>query len=585
VDLSIPDSESGKAHIRLRPAASHRNRLESDSHQPRHLTFAIHIIGRGPTTLATKDLCVVRLFSPFLRDTCARPAGLAYCCLRDMAIPQAAPATLGVLAVLATVAVVVIYSILGQSLANGATSATRVTSALSATLEGLALLCTCILAASYLPIPLATWNARWKSTCSIVGLVASNTAMAFAIAALVCFSTVPRQSSSVLGSDSSSFLVGAAVVLGLSYAMQLIFFVIHYIMSRKQGRSGSVTPGLTREPQTMTHHGTGLRSIPYSHTSPGRQSDRDRESSSLEVDAKRAPSAASKRSTSETMGSIRSSISQIVRPTHPIKRLVPGSQRSEDSRRSTSQRSSKRPPSLDSATWKEPSLPALDGFDTWDTSAVESAAETSSPPPPRILETIPASPTNSRSPSPGTPLNLESLKKSRRRSRSYSPASTVRTARPQRSGVSLRSTDAEAHIHPLFRSDSPVPPPAVTPNTVVTAAPNAGQVISDRQSIRSLSRMRSGSLPTAPSPLSRQSSFDDFALKRDTSSPELSISESPELLEEEDEEEAEKKADSERTMTPPIPDWILSAGSRKSLTGYLGRRTRESSGEPSSESS
>lgn len=36
----------------------------------------------------------------------------------------------------------------------------------------------------------------------------------------------------------------------------------------------------------------------------------------------------------------------------------------------------------------------------------------------------------------------------------------------------------------------------------------------DAQSLRTLSRMRSGSLPTVPSPLSRQGSFEDFGLRR-----------------------------------------------------------------------
>jgi hypothetical protein len=35
----------------------------------------------------------------------------------------------------------------------------------------------------------------------------------------------------------------------------------------------------------------------------------------------------------------------------------------------------------------------------------------------------------------------------------------------------------EAHIHPLFRSDSPTPPPVASPGTIVTASPLSGQVL------------------------------------------------------------------------------------------------------------
>ncbi|KAI6517113.1 hypothetical protein MCOR05_011575, partial [Pyricularia oryzae] len=66
----------------------------------------------------------------------------------------------------------------------------------------------------------------------------------------------------------------------------------------------------------------------------------------------------------------------------------------------------------------------------------------------------------------------------------------------------------ESHIHPLFRSDSPTPAIA-KPGTIVTAAPNAGQLIPpDSQGIR---RMFSGNLPQIPSPLSQHGSFEELA--------------------------------------------------------------------------
>jgi len=254
-----------------------------------------------------------------------------------------------------------------------------------------------------------------------------------------------------------------------------------------------------------------------------------------------------------------------VRPVSSKTRLLPNSQRF----------SRHRAASLDANAPQERPSVDEDGFDTWDTSAVDpqnrqTVLETSPKIPGRFLETIPASPSTSRSPSPGMPLDLEPPP-ARRRSRSYSPA---RSAHSELGQVPTLLTEhqnvSEAHIHPLFRSDSPTPAPAATPGTVVTAAPNAGQIISDRQGIRTLNRMRSGSLPTPSSPLSRPASFDDFHTP--LGSPGLSRE-----LREEPEEEETKVA--ERKMTPPIPEWILSAGSRLSLVGYTSRKLRSAGGD------
>src|SRR5690606_26315437 len=95
-----------------------------------------------------------------------------------------------------------------------------------------------------------------------------------------------------------------------------------------------------------------------------------------------------------------------------------------------------------------------DGFDSWDTSAVDpqnrQTVMQSTSPTGRFLETIPASPTTSRSPSPGDSFSLDPPRP-RNRSRSYSPAGSTRAPRPPFS----HSDGTEAHIHPLFRSDSP----------------------------------------------------------------------------------------------------------------------------------
>lgn len=239
------------------------------------------------------------------------------------------------------------------------------------------------------------------------------------------------------------------------------------------------------------------------------------------------------RSPTASTYSIRSSLSQAVRPITSKTKLVQHSQRS--SHRPTSRGSSQNRASVE------------EGFDSWDTSSVDSSArqavESASPTPPRFLETIPASPTTSRSASPGFPLDLEPPK-SRQRSRSYSPANGY-TERTRSAASSPLESPSEAHIHPLFRTDSPTPPPSATPGTVVTAAPNAGQLITDRN----VRRMRSSSLTR--SPLAHSDSFDSISNAADK--------EELEALEEET---------GERTITPPIPDYIMNGGPRQSLSGY-----------------
>jgi hypothetical protein len=184
---------------------------------------------------------------------------------------------------------------------------------------------------------------------------------------------------------------------------------------------------------------------------------------------------------------------------------------------------------------------ADDAFDSWDTSTVdvhnrEAVLEISTPTQgkSRGLETIPASPVASRSPSPQSFAELEPPSiQTRRRSRSYSPVSIRRELRD------LPNSSSEAHIHPLFRSDSPDPHPFATPGTIVMAAPDAARVVVHRSSNISLNRMRSDSLPIAPIPLSRHDNFDSRSLKMYRSEVDLS-----------------EHAQDDMGMAPPAPEWL-----------------------------
>ncbi|KAI9051613.1 hypothetical protein LZ554_004657 [Drepanopeziza brunnea f. sp. 'monogermtubi'] len=261
----------------------------------------------------------------------------------------------------------------------------------------------------------------------------------------------------------------------------------------------------------------------------------------------------SERSRAESdMSSFRFSFKQVVRPISSKTKLI-----------AHSCRSSYRPQSIvsNNGSQCETIVSIEDGFDSWDTSGVdaqsrEAVASASPTTPPRLLETIPASPTPSRSGSPDFPLNLEPPR-TRPRSRSYSPASPANSCRELSRTTRNQDTESmnsEAHIHPLFRTDSPTPPPAATPGTMVTAAPGAGQVISDRQSIRSIQRIRSGSLPSSPV-LEHSASLESIR----------------KTIEREELERLEEVA-GQRTLTPPIPDFILNGVPRNTMQVYNSRR-------------
>lgn len=329
-----------------------------------------------------------------------------------------------------------------------------------------------------------------------------------------------------INSSTEKLVTGAFIVWAVSLLAKAVFIIFMVIIQRK---------GLQQQTQPYRADTEEPEQFPEMLESRPRASSVQKSvhRATPSVDSTPPPSSGRSRAGSDTRSSFRSSISQVVRPITSKTKLIQPNHRSPYRPQSTR--------SIDSSH-RDTSISVEEGFDSWDTSAVDSqsreAVASASPTPPRFLETIPASPTGSRSPSPGFPLDLEPPK-SRQRSRSYSPANSYRDLpRTARTTSPTESVNSEAHIHPLFRTDSPTPPPAATPGTIVTAAPGAGQVISDRQSIRSIHRMRSGSLPS--SPLVHSNSLD--SMRRAMEREEL------ERLEE---------AGTERSLTPPIPDFIL----------------------------
>lgn len=450
---------------------------------------------------------------------------------------------LGVTAFLTTLIVFVL------EIANAQTprSATPVqhAAAASAVLEGLVMLMVLVLTSMSVRHSTYYGSRRLGPTWFPVSIVLVIVA---AIPSIVALAVLAQETEDVaiLGGPEQAFMIGAGVVLGLALAAQLVFVVVYFVGSRsavgdEENAFSAVNP-------------MRVKSVRYSQTIMGSAEAKQNALS----DFQSPPGSSSGRSVAETMSSIRTSLSYKVRHVDSKTRLLSiksskstvRSARSTRSIRSITSRAAARASSLDSIIISE------EGFDSWDTSSVEPQNrqfDITVPPAARFvgpLETIPASPTTSRAPSPGAPLDLESRAERIHRTRSYSPLprppSTLRTY----------SSTSELHIHPLFRADSPTPPPAATPGTSILAAPDAARTVS----VKSLNRMRSGSFPSS-SPLGRGSEEG-----RKSKSPSPSIDRVSPLPTEPEEQ---------RQMTPPLPEWILNAGARSSLTEYQLRKQRD----------
>ncbi|OLN96807.1 hypothetical protein CCHL11_02266 [Colletotrichum chlorophyti] len=494
-----------------------------------------------------------------------------------MGLPRVLPIAAGALALIATITIVVIHVVLAAHITQ--ISPVRTSSILSSILESILLVVLAWMLSANVIGMFRYSSRRFNSVMFGVSVLACTMATASSVATMICLSNATRDlSDSVLGAKQTSFLIASSVALGLCFACQLIFIVIHFVLARLFGPEE--TGSMHSDEESRRSPNIHIKTVPYHRTSPTF----DGRSRSTSMGSQTPPQSSSGRSATETLSSIRSSLSNVVRPISSRTRLLPLKEK-------------RRASSIDSNHYRSRSSSVNEdsSFDSWDTSSVDlqnrmTALGASSPVPGRFLETIPASPTTSRSPSPGTPLDLDlETPRARRRSRSYSPspigtlqhpevtftmqssASECSLRRPE-PAFTMQGSASESHIHPLFRSDSPDPPPAVTPGTVVTAAPETARVISDRQSVR---RMRSGSLPSGPSPLSRSSSYDNFFPANQ-----------PPVKEEKEELPSPQEEDegvAERQMTPPIPEWILTAGSRTSMNGYQSRKLRIDGEDPQHE--
>ncbi|KAI9873885.1 MAG: hypothetical protein M1830_010429 [Pleopsidium flavum] len=312
------------------------------------------------------------------------------------------------------------------------------------------------------------------------------------------------------GRRTSELLTSAFVVWGCSVVAQAAFYSASLLRTR-----------LSPEEDGTSSTSANFEEVTQMQETSRPNTTESMQSQSFQILAVQKPHRSP--TSSEAISSLRSSLSVVVRPMTSRTKLL------------TRQRSS--PCDSKSSSFETPSRERMtqeNGFDTWDTSSVgpqirETVLQSSPPSAGSGLEPIPGS----RPESPANALDGPFLPQS----------PSQRTPNFSRPSTRQRSSSNEDHIHPLFRTSSPTPPPTPTPGTVVTAAPMAGQVINGRI----LNRMRSGSLPSSPSPLVHSESFDTWSLARSTTPP-------------------------TREKTPPIPDFVLSAGTRASFVGYGKRK-------------
>ncbi|KAF4452527.1 hypothetical protein F53441_4639 [Fusarium austroafricanum] len=444
---------------------------------------------------------------------------------------------LGSLALLATVAVMAVLIVL--TVHTPKESSGRTLSQVSVALEVVTLVILGWFLSAYASISFR----RWSTRCLGVDFGACALAILFAtvstVATLVQFSKSKLENKDeLLHTSKSSLLAGLSAALVLCFLLQTGFLSVHFLLTRQNDQKAHSLHTLEEDRVLPSFRSkTSVKSIPYSHTT----SDHDpRRMNSM--DSRTPNSSIRGRSRSGTATSIKVQLSNAIR--------------SAKVRSHVSSSEFRRPISTDSTIYQS----SEDAFDTWDTSSVDThnrqvVMEATTPPPQtqsHFLETIPGSPSPSRTSTPNNDMPLEPPR-IRTRSRSFSPVTIKREHMSSQQSLSdlPEPSLSESHIHPLFRSDSPTPPPMATPGTVVLAAPNAGQVISHRQSVRSL---RSNSLTVGPSPLSHRDEH--------------------ESIREEQESETDSQMSTDRPLTPPIPEWVMGAGARSSWSDYNNRKSK-----------
>ena len=360
-----------------------------------------------------------------------------------------------------------------------------------------------------------------------------------------CEASVISKNLLIAGTQLSNFLAISFILLGLAILTDVLYYATF-----TWNRTTSPVISSPRIPSETAPQYMSQPSRPTTATSA--------QSNPFHEHLPSLPSSPPSLVASDGISSLRSSFSTMQRPQSSKKGFV--------IRQNSYTRHSAR-----SSTDGPSSRPSQDeGFDSWDTSAVSSQIRETilqskptekgfglepipgsrSPSPAKALEGpfFQSSPSISPPPSPlpqpsvsqqnsptSSPIDFPNFSAmfppssptfsrpshQRNFSRPGSQTGPIRSNTGSRS----RAPSAEENIHPLFRSDSPTPPPSASLNTNVNAAPGAGVLVSER----ALKRMRSGSIPASPSPLIRSLSSSDIRNAGTPISPSVDSMPTPQL--------------------------------------------------------
>jgi hypothetical protein len=299
------------------------------------------------------------------------------------------------------------------------------------------------------------------------------------------------------GSSKTHGLVLAGfVVWTINMVAQTTLHIFRSLRKREQ--APPVQPEMIVERQTTPRSIKRSLSIPLKSLSP---TSSPFSRSTFEASS---PTLSNHRSASANSSTIRHSIQQVIRPITSRTKLM----------------LTHGPTPRDSGSFAAPretdSLEIScrgDGFESWDTSAVEDGFTNPFVTRPTLgrkrLEAIPGS----RPVSPAKPLDgpfpdHEDPATAEKLPLPDSPMqSPVMLANDNESIISLpvspslrrTSSSHEAHIHPLFRSHSTTPPPTPSADTIITASPFAGQVVhGDQYMAPRRMQSRNNSRPSSP---------------------------------------------------------------------------------------
>ncbi|OGM42424.1 hypothetical protein ABOM_008299 [Aspergillus bombycis] len=146
--------------------------------------------------------------------------------------------------------------------------------------------------------------------------------------------------------------------------------------------------------------------------------------------------------------------------------------------------------------------------------------------------------------------SLDTLRRQSSFRRSSDTSRSLQPEAPTKGGHPKLTLSDESNIHPLFRSNSPTPPPTAMPGTTVIASPVAGQTIS----MKALHRMRSTNSLRSYTPRSRSPLFEQIDQAGEEVHPKTGL--------------GDGRCEPNNDQIFTIPNFVMAADLRRSITQY-----------------